>query len=641
MICKLNNSFSQSKSSTCGVFKENTDFLNDQEPSIKKLKKLMGKASEDIVLDYAIYLHDELKPKNIKYYNDFERAVSGESYPNQKLIEQKQLLVTKDYILPLANQGNLKAIGFLSREGYWKYSTAVNVISKFTIKNTAEKFAKHQLQFKSIEGVEWKNKYVLAQDSSLLSYFLDFKESDLLRLRNIIENKILEIKEIKKDFHFLLDDYDNSKVTRDSVLNKIPSAINDSTFCLSFGVASIYGRGNLKIVPKCFDGSSIFYDAVDYLEILRGSLDLILADVNPISLAQLLFDYKREKMINKWDFNYLNPENQYFATDTIWGRIIFKQLGGIISCDTSANNVNQKSYYLNRAAELGALDSYLNLACLYQTFYYNTKLNKYNDSCIYYLEKAISSHNISALTLKGIKLFNGEGYTKNKDEGLKLIIKAKNLGDSSAIKLLETLPQKIFEGGVLDGYYYNQSVKLNYPWDFKVLCSNGCGKYIYPEQIIFGRVYNNDINFPQIKGAQFWIDNSGNPIIYISENDFKRTFTITHLGFKDWKHVMCSATCQLAHENRNNKNWDALKNRRDQIDNEEIKCVACSNVLKRKDMISITDCPCYTETGSALNLSYIQSNDLHGDNEPKACSSECQVNFCKTRCASKGYTIKY
>lgn len=113
------------------------------------------------------------------------------------------------------------------------------------------------------------------------------------------------------------------------------------------------------------------------------------------------------------------------------------------------------------------------------------------------------------------------------------------------------------------------------------------------------------------------------------------------MGNTDWKHVMCSGTCQLAHENKNNKNWDAIKNKRDQIDNEEIKCVACSKVMKRKDMLSISECPCYTETGSSINLSFTQSYDIYGDSEPKACSSECQINYCKTKCAEKGYTSKY
>jgi hypothetical protein len=131
----------------------------------------------------------------------------------------------------------------------------------------------------------------------------------------------------------------------------------------------------------------------------------------------------------------------------------------------------------------------------------------------------------------------------------------------------------------------------------------------------------------------------GNPTINISENDFKNTFTIVHMGYSDWKHVMCSRTCQLDHENKNNSNWDEMKNKRNVFDNEAIKCGACTQVMKRRDMLSISGCPCYTETGSSINISF--SNDLYGDSDPKVCSSNCQINFCKTKCISKGYTSKY
>jgi hypothetical protein len=47
--------------------------------------------------------------------------------------------------------------------------------------------------------------------------------------------------------------------------------------------------------------------------------------------------------------------------------------------------------------------------------------------------------------LKGIKVFNGEGYIQNKEEGVKLILKAKSLDGYSAKELLETLPQQYNE----------------------------------------------------------------------------------------------------------------------------------------------------------------------------------------------------
>jgi hypothetical protein len=629
--------------STCEALKQTSDFTADQEPTVKKLKKLAGNSSNEAVLEYAIYLHDFLFPKNVKYYDDFQRASTGESYPNQKIIEEKQMAVAKEYILPMASLGNLKAIAFLSGKGYWSSSKAYSFISKSSSNNSAVKFATYQLIFKNTDGSELKvkyiNKYILAKDSLLKSYFKDFNKSDLIRIRDIINNKINEIDNIKKDFNVSTYDYNNSVDTRNSVLKKIPSSIDDKTFCLSFTISSITGSGMLSIVPKAFDGSTIPYDASDFLKVLRGSIDLILVEENPKSLAQLLFDYERGEIQTQWTFDYMNPQEQYFAKDNIYGPVIFKLLSAVLPYDTTKSSLKQKSYYLNRAAQLGAKDAYFNLACLYQVLYDNTNLNKYNDSCIFYLEKLIPSNYTAALTLKGIKIFNGEGYIQNKEEGVKLILKAKSLGGASATKLLETFPQKLFSN-ISEGYNFKQSVKINYPWDFKVLCSNGCGKYTYPKKIIFGRIYEKDVQFStQIIRAEFFEDDLGNPTINISENDFKNTFTIAHMGYSDWKHVMCSATCQLAHENKNNKNWDDMKNKRKQFDEEEIKCNACSKVMKRKDMLSISGCPCYTETGSSINISF--SNDLYGDYDPKVCSSNCQINFCKTKCTAKGYTIKY
>jgi hypothetical protein len=644
VISFVTASMAQSVTSTCAALKQTTDFTSDQEPSIKKLKKMIGKVANDEVLDYAIYLHDYIMPKNIKYYDDFQRAATGENYPNQKAIEEKQTSVVNDYILPIATEGNIRAIGFLSGRGYWRNSQALNFISKVPNKNSAVKFATYQLKFNTADGGELKvkyiNKYTLSSDSLLKSYFTDFNKVDLLRVRDTIDKKILEIQKIKKDFNYSSYDYNNSTDIRASVKNKLPLNIDDPSFCLSFGIASISGSGMLSIVPKAFDGSVIFYDAADFLEVLRGSIDLILVDVNSQSLAQLLFDYDRGKMQGVWSFNYMKQEEQYFANDKRWGPSIFKLLSAVLPYDTTTSTIKQKSYYLNRAAQLGVTDTYFNLACLYQVLYYNTNLDKYNDSCIFYLEKLIPSNNTGALTLKGIKVFNGEGYIQNKEEGVKLILKAKSLNGRSATALLETLPKKLFSN-IYEGYYFKQAVTINYPWDFKVLCSNGCGKYTYPKKIIFGRIYEESDNSPQIIKAGYFDDELGNPILYFSDNDFKKTFTIAHMGYTDWKHVMCSGTCQLAHENKNNKNWDEIKNKRNQIDNEEIKCVACNKIMKRNDMLSISECPCYTETGSSINLSFTQSYDIYGDSEPKACSSECQINYCKTKCASKGYTSKY
>ena len=90
---------------------------------------MMGNTSNDEVIDYAIYLHDFLVPKNIKYYDDFERASTGESYPNQKSIEANQMTIAKEYILPMASTGNVRVIAFLCNKGYLKKTQALEYIT--------------------------------------------------------------------------------------------------------------------------------------------------------------------------------------------------------------------------------------------------------------------------------------------------------------------------------------------------------------------------------------------------------------------------------------------------------------------------------------------------------------------------------
>ena len=245
--------FSQTDAtSTCEALKQTSNFTADQEPSLKKLKKMVGKDSNDKVLDYAIYLHDFLMPQNIKYYDDFQRASTGESYPNQKAIEEKQMAVVKEYILPMASAGDLKAISFLSGKGYWRISQALRFISKCTSNNSAVKFATYQLNFQSGDGSELKvkytNKYILSEDSLLKSYFTAFDKSDLIRLRGAFDNKIAEIIKIKEHFRLSTYDYENLVDERNSALEKLPAAIDDKTFCLSFTFSSITGSGMLSIV---------------------------------------------------------------------------------------------------------------------------------------------------------------------------------------------------------------------------------------------------------------------------------------------------------------------------------------------------------------------------------------------------------
>ena len=617
--------FSQNNStSLCEALKPVKDFSKEEDVSFKKLNKMVGKFSESEILDYALYLN-------------FDPLVKSEI----KLSESQRIKLVKEFIYPRAKAGDLKALVhffncYFKRYKYWYLEDESNREEFRQIKKDIEKlwdyedFVKRGINYPALKFAFFLQLFNVGNEevydkqyySLLSSYFSDFESIDLIRLSKIIQNKITIIQ--------------NSK----DVVSKEDIEIDDPKFCLQFN-NNLQPTLNGKVLEK--NKVTAFF----FLKMVRKAIDLVLVErkENPESLANILFEYVKSKNqgINtsiSIPLDYMNPKDQYFVNNKDWAPIIFKLLSGLIQVDEQNENINKKSYYLNRAAQLGATDSYFNLASMYQVLYYNTNDVKFNDSCVYYLDKLIPLNDVNALTLKGIKIFNGEGYIQNKEEGVKLILNAKSLGGIFASKLLETLPKKLFSG-IDEGYYFKQSIKINYPWDFKILCSNDCGKYTYPKKIIFNRIYDDNYNSPQIRKAEFFQDDFGNPTIDISDNDFKKTFTISHMGNTDWKHVMCSGTCQLAHENKNNKNWDEIKSNRNKIDNEQINCVSCNKLMKRADMLSISECPCYTETGSSINVSFTQSYDLYGDSEPKACSSECQINYCKTKCTSKGYSSKF
>jgi hypothetical protein len=595
--------FSQnSTTNLCEALKPVKDFSKEEDVSFKKLNKMVGKFSESEILDYALFLD----------FDPFEKS-------EIKLSESQRIKLIKEFIYPRAKAGDLKALvhffNFYSKNSkryIWYPEDESNREEFRQIKKDIEKlwdyedFVSRGINFPALKFAFFLENL---KGSLLKSYFSDFESIDLIRLSKLIKDKITIVQ--------------NSK-------DMVSIELNDPKFCFPF---------NKNLQP---------YTALFYLKNARNAIDLVLVErkENPESLANILFDYveSRNQGLNtsiSIPLDYMNPKDQYFINNKEWAPIIFKLLSGLIQVDEQNENINKKSYYLNRAAQLGATDSYFNLASMYQVLYYNTNDVKFNDSCVYYLDKLIPLNDVNALTLKGIKIFNGEGYIQNKEEGVKLILNAKSLGGSFASKLIDSLPRKLFSfSGIYEGFYFKQFIKINYPWDFKVLCSNGCGRYTYPKKIIFNRLYDDNYNLPQIIKAKFFQDNFGNPTIDISEKDFKKTFSISYMG-DTWKHVMCSGTCQVAHENKNNKNFDEIKSNRNKIDNEQINCVSCNKLMKRADMLSISECPCYTESGSSINVSFTQSYDLFGDSEPKACSSECQINFCKTKCTSKGYTSKF
>ena len=628
-----------------------------QVKSYDELEILAKKSTDDEIVDYSVdylkYLKKQIDEKEKQFQKQIKNNGISFKWIKIEKLQKIQKEVLLNYIQPIGQKGNIKAVLFLSGRTKFDYISLNSTIDEFGIdpakaieylnRNTSKEpeilFIKYQFKLLKLGNS--------AETIKLLDeYFLSFNENDLLRIRKKINQKIEEN---------LLNH------------NELIGPISDSSFYLNFNKNEVFIKNGL--ICNIYNN---YYriQTIDFLKLLRKRIDLIFIDKHPESLVQILkdlFPYKKqstnknpdswEKMVSSMSYSKLSDEdvnliktcivkyrdskNQYFSQNKEFGSKIFRLLSSLIYCDDETS-MPDKTYFLKRAAELGDGEAFLNLACLFHTYFSNTKNLKYNDSCIFYLEKAVNMNMPEAFALKGIKVFNGEGYIKNKEEGVKLLLEAKSLNSTTATTLLETYPKKYLEG-LKEGYYFNESVKLNYPWNFKVLCSNNCGKYTYPKEIIFGKYYdeNGTENMPQIKYSDFFFDQTGNPKINISYNDFRRTFSIAYMGFEYWKHTMCSATCQLAHENKNNKNFDAIRNKRNQIDNEIIKCVACKKSMKRRDMISISDCPCYTETGSSIGINLSQNYDIHGDSEPKACSYECQINFCKIKCNSKGYTSKY
>jgi hypothetical protein len=617
-----------------------------QVSSYSQLEDLAKKSSDDEIIDNSISYLNNLKQQIDEKEKEYQKQIQKSGFSLKWIKIEKLQKIQRDILLnfinPIAKKGNVKAILFLSSKNQFSSS-----ISLFSTQDEFRLNTEKALDYLNVNKViEPEILFLKFQFNYLKSGY--FNETCLKNLNAFIE---------------LLNDYELARIRNDlsEKIDAIKTSNKELKFVISMGsisfncdVKNIYISNGLICNPK---GTTDFF-----LKELRKIIDLILLDKNPESLVQVLkdvFPYRKfnavqnpdswikqlsdesEKLNREFRIKYRNPKNQYFSKNKEYGSLIFKLLASLSYCD-DVNSLEEKSYFLNRAAEFGDNEALLNLASLFQTYYHNTKNSKYNDSCIFYLEKAIKLNLPEAFALKGIKVFNGEGYIKNKDEGVKLLLKAKSLNSETALILLETFPKNHLDR-LKEGYYFNESVKLTYPWDFKVKCSNNCGKYTYPKEIIYGRYYDEkgSENMPQIKYSDFFFDNTGNPKINISYNDFRKTFTIAYLGFEYWKHVMCSATCQLAHENKNNSNYNAIRNKRNQIDNEIIKCVSCSKSMKRQDMVTIPDCPCYNESGGSIGISFTQSYDLHGDSEPKACSSQCQINFCKTKCASKGYTSKY
>lgn len=605
------------------------NFSSDQEPSIKKLKKIKSNSSTDETLEYAIYLHDFLYPES-----------SNVEISSEKLekIGEKQIEIVKEFILPTAMEGNLKAISFLTGKKYLKSDEGLKLIANNNQNIPAIKLIKDQLEFNSLYEDPYNreklnaNRYQLAENNSLKEYFSEFNTVDLIRIRDLIDNKMAEIIEINKIFKFDPDEYYNSPSERKIAQKRLPQPIEDTAFTLKFGISTDRG---VIISPLGFDDKVIEYDAIEYLTILRCCIDKKLINKNPISLAQILYDYRIKKISGEMTFDYLEPSRQYFSNDKKYASMIFILLSSLYTTD--GPYLSRKTYYLKRAFQSGdTVRSLTNLALIYNTLYQNSKNKNYNDTCIFYIQKLAASNATAGLTMKGIKIFNGDGYPQNKDEGMALLLKAKSLGGKSSTALLETLPKMILPD-VEESFYNKKHVNISYPWNFKLLCSNNCGKYVYPDEITWGRTYKKG-SFGAIEVGKFafFSDDMGNAYINISEDDFKQTFNIIHFG-RDYKTLFCSDKCKSDYSKFVEQNDNQANEEYVQFQNETIKCAACSKQMKRKDMLKVTECPCYTNTGSVIYQNLTKSSDLFNKNAPRVCSSACQINYCKISCTSSGY----
>lgn len=601
--------------------KQTKDYSNEK-ISFRKLKKLLkeNKTNDDEIVQYSIEL-----------------------YVNHPLSDSDRIKLVNDIIYPIALKGNLKAIHFFKNHFGDEISTS-----------TRNELQSYEFYLnRGIINSELKLYFVLmsCRYDIIKSYLSDLNLEELQSIRENIDDKLTQLDNIIK----------SESVER---FNKFDLNINNPKLFLQF--RKVGQKYDFQLYFKY--GSSIKNDRMDFpkisgvelLKLLRKQIDFILVQerkspkslINILNDLKLKFDvytyYRQEKggltdssLVSSYfndenikenkEFyylkNFLSPKNQFFNNDTLNAKIIYKQLAGFLPC--TGKFLDYKIYYLKRSSEFGDLNSIFNIASIYQILYYQTNNLKYNDSCIYYLEKIIPFNHVDAITLKGIKLFNGEGYIQNNEEGINLIKKAQSMGGVIAEKILEEYPRTLLEGQIYEGYYFGENIQINNPWDFKVRCSNHrCKKYTYPEKIIFGKGYreNNDIyGLPQIKSSIFFTDDFGNPIINISSNDFKSTFKLASIA----KHVMCSNQCQTEFENWKNSYSKTLKNEDEQYQNEKIKCLACSKVLKRKEMITINRCPCIESDGKSIGVTFPIN--------PRVCSSQCQINYCKTKCSDKGY----
>ena len=247
------------------------------------------------------------------------------------------------------------------------------------------------------------------------------------------------------------------------------------------------------------------------------------------------------------------------------------------------------------------------------------------DSVLFYLNQDTSS---LGTFLKGLFQYNGQYYSQNQKLGLNKMKNAFDQNNALAVYYMKTFVSPI------EKYF-----EIDYPWDFSMPCERNqlnlrlskswidkrytCKNFVRPEKL-----YLEPYNFRKI----FYNNTYGLQII-----PYKINISKTYGDKLEWSELYCSESCKRKIKMYKNSDSDKLNADIEKSNNKIIKCKACSNKLKKKDMIAVNYCYCVTKDGTNINID--QSTSLFGSG-PLVCSIACQEKYCISRCKANGYSPK-
>ena len=666
------------------------NFSDDLNPSEKRLKSMIKGGDEIEGANYLVYLVNNLFAqisKESTLENSYGSVHRNYSSKGIKIRSYCSEILSK-YAIPLSNNGNVKAVALINQfmsinnQSESKFFNEFDLLIGSAFMETSKILRKIKLhspedhliyfelqQFINDPGFNFKpwedfyekygiaaiEKYqgekntnkiertsiLIAGDTNLTKYLESFSKDELLNLRVVLNKRWEEINntQIKKA--------DNRYYYPEIIIDKVSEPITSGRFNLEFDVADNksdlfylrntrnfsdenYFAENAQIIcARNHFGTSTSISAEKYLKSLIVSIDLILFETNPQSMWYALKVLNEFKVPLKNSVDYSQSKNQYFLSDKNYAGSIFKLLAGSIQVNSDYNKLKLKTFYLLKSTEFSQKDAFGNLAALYDYLYRTQKKQSFNDSCIKYIELGIKNNIDVCYLYKGLKLFNGEGYNQNKTEAIKFIETAKRMKSILAIYLLENFPNQLFKENVRESWLNDNYIDIKTAWDFKLLCSNGCGNRVYPNRIEYLNLYNDNKN---IIGANLSLDANYNPRLDITDLDFYSTFKVIDYCCKGYgnhylyKNLFCSDNCVLESIKKSKNKIDEQNAEISKYYEEKIKCPACSKLMKRGEMIQITECPC------AANqlVSFSQGNYW------RVCSLNCKLIFCKNSCIENG-----